>query len=257
MAARREGTKTLVPGMPQNIYDQTDFFLGYSRLQRSVLGLAGAPEWPALRAMLPPLSGLRVLDLGCGFGAFARWAREAGAVSVLGVDLSENMLARARAETHDAAVVYRRGDIEQLELDADSFDVVYSSLALHYVANLAAVCALVRRVLTAGGAFVFSVEHPVFTAPRHPVWQRDAAGVAAWPLNHYLDESARVTDWIAPGVVKQHRCIATYVNTLLDHGMRLTRLVEWAPDATLIAHHPDWADEPHRPPFLLIGAQRP
>jgi ubiquinone/menaquinone biosynthesis C-methylase UbiE len=41
-----------------------------------------------------------VLDLGCGFGAFARWAREMGADSVLGVDRSENMLARARVCEH-------------------------------------------------------------------------------------------------------------------------------------------------------------
>ena len=39
----------------------------------------GAPEWPDLEAMLPPLSGLRVLDLGCGYGWFCRWARAAGA----------------------------------------------------------------------------------------------------------------------------------------------------------------------------------
>ena len=83
--------------MPQNVYDDPDFFERYSQFRRSREGLAGAPEWPALKGMLPPLAGLRVLDLGCGFGAFARWAREMGAESVLGVDLSEKMLARARA----------------------------------------------------------------------------------------------------------------------------------------------------------------
>src|SRR5262245_7360764 len=65
--------------MAQNIYDQPDFFAGYSQFQRSIEGLAGAPEWPTLCAMLPSLQGRRVLDLGCGFGAFARWARSAGA----------------------------------------------------------------------------------------------------------------------------------------------------------------------------------
>src|SRR4051812_39456435 len=93
--------------MAQNIYDDPEFFAGYSRLRRSVEGLDGAPEWPALRAMLPPLRGLRVVDLGCGFGWFCRWAREAGAAAVLGLDLSEAMLARARAATADAGVTYR------------------------------------------------------------------------------------------------------------------------------------------------------
>jgi hypothetical protein len=56
--------------MTQNIYDNDSFFAGYSRLPRSVEGLDGAPEWPALRAMLPEVSGRRAVDLGCGFGWF-------------------------------------------------------------------------------------------------------------------------------------------------------------------------------------------
>ncbi|MGH7054452.1 MAG: class I SAM-dependent methyltransferase, partial [Stellaceae bacterium] len=85
--------------MTQNIYDDEDFFAGYSRLPRSVHGLDGAPEWPALRALIPDLRDRAVLDLGCGFGWFCRWARQAGAASVLGIDVSEKMLARAKTET--------------------------------------------------------------------------------------------------------------------------------------------------------------
>lgn len=62
--------------MTQNIYDQADFFAGYSQLPRSLHGLDGAPEWPDLQAMLPDLKGKRVLDLGCGFGWFCRWAAD-------------------------------------------------------------------------------------------------------------------------------------------------------------------------------------
>ena len=90
--------------MAQNVYDKPEFFTGYSQLGRSLHGLAGAAEWPAIRAMLPDLRDLRVVDLGCGFGWFARWARENGAAHVLGLDLSEKMLARARQETEDPSV---------------------------------------------------------------------------------------------------------------------------------------------------------
>lgn len=62
--------------MTQNIYDQKEFFEGYSQLPRSREGLEAAPEWPSLLAMLPELGGGKVLDLGCGFGWFCRWARE-------------------------------------------------------------------------------------------------------------------------------------------------------------------------------------
>ncbi len=94
--------------MTQNVYDTAEFFAGYSRLPRSVDGLAAAPEWPVLQAMLPRMQGLRVVDLGCGFGWFCRWAREAGAASVLGLDVSENMLARARETTPDTSITYER-----------------------------------------------------------------------------------------------------------------------------------------------------
>lgn len=113
----------MTPG-GQNIYDDETFFAGYSRLRRSVEGLDGAPEWPALRAMLPPLEGLRVVDLGCGFGWFCRFARDAGASRVLGLDVSENMLSRARQTTANAAITYERADLEQLDLSAASFDLV-------------------------------------------------------------------------------------------------------------------------------------
>src|SRR6266852_8621223 len=98
--------------MAQNIYDNDEFFAGYARLPRSVAGLEGAPEWPALRALLPDLGGRKVADLGCGFGWFCRWARAQGAAEVLGVDVSEKMLARARADTSDAAITYLRADME-------------------------------------------------------------------------------------------------------------------------------------------------
>jgi SAM-dependent methyltransferase len=90
--------------MTQNIYDNEEFFAAYSRLRRSVEGLGGAPEWPTLRALLPDLRGCKVLDLGCGFGWFCRWARQQSAAQILGIDVSERMLARGRAATADPAI---------------------------------------------------------------------------------------------------------------------------------------------------------
>ncbi|HZF35513.1 MAG TPA: class I SAM-dependent methyltransferase, partial [Candidatus Angelobacter sp.] len=144
--------------MTQNIYDNETFFAGYSRLPRSIEGLDGAAEWPALRALLPELRGLRVLDLGCGFGWFCRWAREHGAASVLGVDLSDRMLARARAETHDDAISYAKADLEHLDLPSGSLELAYSSLALHYIENLQGLLTRLQAALVPGGTLIFSVE---------------------------------------------------------------------------------------------------
>ena len=141
--------------MTQNIYDTDEFFAGYSRLPRSVEGLACAPEWPTLQSMLPDMQGLRVVDLGCGFGWFCRWAAEVGAASVQGLDVSENMLARARETTSDPAIGYARADLENLSLAEGAFDLVYSSLALHYIENLRGLFEQVRRGLVPGGRFLF------------------------------------------------------------------------------------------------------
>jgi len=242
--------------MTQNIYDDAGFFAGYSKLPRSVEGLDGAAEWPVLKAMLPPMAGLRVVDLGCGFGWFCRFAREAGAARVLGLDVSEKMLARARETTADGAIAYERADLERLALPAASFDLAYSSLALHYIEGLGPLLACVHRALVPGGRLVFSVEHPLYTAPTRPGWIEDASGGKTWPLDRYLEEGPRVTDWLAKGVVKRHRTVATYLNRLLASGFELVRVEEWGPSDAKIAQHPEWAAERHRPPFLLVAARR-
>jgi SAM-dependent methyltransferase len=240
----------------QNIYDDDVFFAGYSKLPRSVEGLAAAPEWPTLQAMLPAMAGLRVVDLGCGFGWFCRFAREAGAAHVLGLDLSEKMLARARRESSDAAIVYRRVDLEHLDLPARAFDMAYSSLALHYLVDLGGLLATVHRALVHGGRLIFSVEHPLYTAPSRPDWVADESGRKTWPLDRYLDQGPRSSNWLAPGVIKQHRTIAAYVNLLLELGFTPRRLEEWGPSEAQIAAHPEWSVERDRPPFLLVSAAR-
>ncbi|HEY5204839.1 MAG TPA: class I SAM-dependent methyltransferase, partial [Roseiarcus sp.] len=171
--------------MAQNIYDTPEFFEGYSRLDRSVRGLDGGPEWPALRALLPYLRGKSLLDLGCGFGWIARWAMSQGAASVLGVDLSKKMLLRARAETADPRVHYLRADLEGLELPQETFDAAYSSLALHYVEDLQRLVCVVSRALVSGGHFVFSIEHPIFMASMKAGWMATEDGGRTWPVDHY------------------------------------------------------------------------
>ncbi|MBB4185583.1 class I SAM-dependent methyltransferase [Sinorhizobium terangae] len=242
--------------MAQNIYDKPEFFAGYGQLPRSVHGLDGAPEWPAIRAVLPDLKGLRVVDLGCGFGWFARWARENGAAQVIGFDLSENMIARARKDTSDPAIEYRIADLELLALPEASFDFAYSSLAFHYIEDFDRMVRTIHAGLVPGSRFVFTIEHPIFMAPTNPGWLTDAEGRRVWPLDRYSAEGKRVTDWLAKGVVKYHRTIGTTVNALVKAGFSIRHVEEWSPKAEQIAATPDLAEEVDRPMMLLIAAQR-
>lgn len=240
--------------MTQNIYDNDDFFEGYARLGRSVEGLQGAAEWPSLRSLLPEMQGLKVVDLGCGFGWFCRWARHAGATQVLGFDLSEKMLARAHEMTSDDAVIYARADLEHLTLQPQSCDLVYSSLAFHYLEGLERLMGEVAQALRPGGRIVFSVEHPIYTAPSAPGWVVDEAGHKTWPVDSYLAEGPRSTDWLAKGVIKQHRTIATYINMLVGLGFAISHVEEWGPSDAQIAALPSLAEERERPAFLLVAA---
>jgi SAM-dependent methyltransferase len=241
----------------QNIYDDPTFFDAYSRLERSVHGLDGAPEWPALRALLPDMSGLRVLDLGCGYGWFCRWARQSGARHVLGIDVSERMLQRARDFDSDEQVVYRRADLEDVELPEAAFDLVYSSLAFHYVTKLPELVSRIHTALVPGGRLVFSVEHPIVTASRSADWLRNAQDGPAWPVDHYFDEGPRATNWLVECVVKQHRMLGTYFSMLRRTGFMVSHLEDWGPSEEQVAARPDWAAERERPLFLLVTCDRP
>ncbi len=218
--------------MAQNIYDRDDFFTAYSQLPRSVHGLDGAPEWPFVRSLLPDLTGRDVADLGCGFGWFARFAREQGAASVIGYDLSENMLERA------------------------SFDLVYSSLAFHYIRDFPRLLKTIRAALRPEGRFVFTIEHPIFMAPLAPGWIEDQNGGKHWPVDHYAVEGERRTDWLAEGVIKYHRRLSTTVNALIDLGFAINRLEEWRPSAEQIEAWPGLSEEMERPMLLIVSASR-
>lgn len=243
--------------MTQNIYDNQAFFDGYAQLSRSVNGLDGAPEWPTIRSILPDLQGKRVVDLGCGYGWFCRSARDQGAVSVLGLDVSEKMLGKAQSMTQDAGIEYRQQDLEQLQLPQASFDIAYSSLTLHYIEDLARLFATVYQALAAGGQFIFTAEHPIYTAPQHQGWWVDQNGQKSWPVNGYQQEGQRISNWLADGVIKQHRTLGSYVNLLNRQGFVISYLNEWGPSAQQIAENPALDEEKERPMIFILAAHKP
>jgi SAM-dependent methyltransferase len=242
---------------PQNIYDDASFFERYRDLRDEDSGLNGALEVPALRRLLPNLTGLHVLDLGCGFGEFARYARAHGAASVTGVDVSSRMLDEARARTDDDEIVYLQRSIETYQPSPRAFDLVVSSLALHYVEHYVEVIERIRDALRSNGRLVFSVEHPICTA--YPSgWVRDEEGRRQhWPVDRYRQEGRRDTRWFVDGVIKYHRTVETYVNTLLKAGFVLTHLGEPAPVSDALAVRPDLEADCRRPPILFLAATRP
>lgn len=243
--------------MKQNKYDDEKFFEKYSHMDRSVKGLAGAGEWHTLEKMLPDFKGRRVLDLGCGFGWHCRYAAEHGAAGVVGVDISEKMLDEARRKTQSEIIEYIRVPVEEIDFPDGSFDIVLSSLTFHYIDSFENICRKIYNVLSAGGDFVFSVEHPVFTAYGTQSWYYDEDGnILHWPVDRYFAEGMRNADFLGEDVIKYHKTMTTYINTLLKTGFALKELVEPQPSAEMMETVPGMKDELRRPMMLLIAAQK-
>lgn len=243
--------------MKQDIYDDPAFFKGYSVLRQNEAGLNAAIEEPAVASVLPKLARLEVLDLGSGFGDFCRWARKHGAARVVGVEISRKMVTEATRRTRDRAITYVHSAMEDFRIEPQAYDLIVSRMALHYVRDYRALARSIYRGLRDGGVFVFSVEHPICTALCRG-WHDDSAGKPLfWPVDNYGREGKRTHHWFVDGVIKYHRTVETYVNTLLDAGFLLARLLEPRVARRWLARRPDLKDSARRPPLLVIAAKKP
>ena len=241
--------------MKENKYDDEKFFSQYRQMSRSVNGLKGAGEWHVLRTMLPDFKGKRLLDLGCGFGWHCHYAIEQGAVSAFGIDISEKMIAEARKRNASPAIDYACMAIEDFDFKPDSYDVVISSLTFHYLESFGNICEKVNRCLVKGGSFVFSVEHPVFTAYGNQDWHYNEQGNAVhWPVDNYFMEGKREAVFLGENVTKYHKTLTTYVNGLIRAGFEITGLIEPEPDKGMLETIPGMKDELRRPMMLLVSA---
>jgi ubiquinone/menaquinone biosynthesis C-methylase UbiE len=233
----------------QNVYDDPEFFAAYQRMCAAEAGINAAVEEPALRALLPDVTGTRVVDLGCGDGRLCRYLAARGAAHVLGVDPSARMLALARQRTSDRRVHYEQAFAEDCVLPPGTEELVVSSFALHYVADLAPVLYKVSAWLSPGGLFVASMEHPVITAAPE-------VGRSLGVVDGYFAEGQRVTRWLTNGVIKHHRTVSTIVNAVIAAGLTLERLDEPSPTLEAMRQRPDLDRHARRPALLLVRAVR-
>ena len=122
------------------------------------------------------LAGMKVVDLACGEGFYSRLLRAHGAASVTGVDLSEGMIALARAQEaqEPLGVQYLVGDGRDLQLETEH-DLVAAAYLLNYAtsgAELAAMLRGVARCLKPGGRFVTMNSNPSLHFPSAPSYRK-------------------------------------------------------------------------------------
>lgn len=238
------------------IYDEKSFFEAYGKMARSEHGLAAAGEWHQLKQLLPDMGGMDILDLGCGYGWHCRYASDNGARSILGIDQSVNMIARARSINSAPNIGYRVCSIAEFGFPENAYDLVISNLVLHYIGDLDEVYKRVRRTLRPGGEFVFNIEHPSFTAGVGQSFICDPEGRAlCWPIDDYYYPGERTTMFLGHEVKKQHHTLTQILMGLINNGFVLKAVIEATPDPELL-DEPWMRDEMRRPMMLLVKAAR-
>jgi ubiquinone/menaquinone biosynthesis C-methylase UbiE len=240
----------MLESKPQNIYDNPEFFSGYLTLRKNDQGFNALIENPAIRSLFPDVAGKTIIDLGCGFGDLCRYLHELGAGFVLGIDISERMLAVAETQTNKKTIQYKRCAIEDFSIDVGSVDLVVSSLALHYIADYLKLVKKIYAGLKIGGHFIFSVEHPMSTA--NPQAIHCTSDNEYWPIFNYRNEGQFQQTWFIENVIKYHRTIQTYINNLIEAGFAIEKILEPMPNDELTTKRPDFTIHQIRPPILVI-----
>jgi SAM-dependent methyltransferase len=180
--------------------------------------------------LLGDVRGRRVLEVGCGAAAAARWLATQGA-HVIGLDLSAGMLRHAVAGARASGVRVQLvlGDVLALPFPAGSFDIACTAFgAIPFVEDSAAAMREVYRVLKPGGRWVFSATHPM-----RWIFLDDPGENGLFAVHSYFDRRPYVERDAAgvPSYVEQHRTLGDRVRELVAAGFVLRDLIE-----------PEWPD---------------
>ena len=223
-------------------------------------------ESPTFEAALGRLDGRSVLDLACGGGQYARLAKHLGAGRVVGVDISEQMLAIAQRleQEQPLGITYVRGDVLSLDIPEQSaFDVVIAAYLLNHAETQEALAGMLRtiaRSLRPEGRFVALVA-AVELRSDEALAAASFRRIGSWGGG----DGDRYTFSIGEGearfeITNTHWSQRTYDRLLQDAGLCE---IAWADRATsfpealsLAEHDPAVALLLASPPFRLLTAVR-
>lgn len=194
-------------------------------------------EWPCIKTMLPNLENKKVLDLGCGTGRFSFLFEKEDAASILGIDISENMLeiAKKRFVERTSKVEFIQGDISNFNTYIkETYDFIFSSTTFHYISDLESIFRNIFDSLDENGVCIISVMHPLYTA-QYPIdKQGEYPRDEDWKVR-YLDKSYRT--YIQPWVEyndsienylssSYHHSFSDYMNAIIKSGLRIECIEE-------------------------------
>lgn len=224
--------------------------------------------WPSIEAMLPDLTGRRVLDAGCGSGVYDARLVEQGA-EVLGIDASESMIQEAKENVPDGKFI--QADLSRpLDfLQDDSFDVVLCQHVFSHLENLTTPVEEFARILAESGVLVVSTHNPVhdYVIVRDREYPTsgeqddlDATVEADPDAPDYVETERYDIHW-NPGAVANRatyyrRSIEALISPLIDAGFELQEISEPTPDRVFKQDNPELVKElqDHPPESLCLRA---
>ena len=243
----------------QNVFDNEQFFNAYKELREREINLNTLLEQPAMAKLIPDLTDKSVLDLGCGYGHNCLDFVKKGAKSVVGIDISEKMLEIAKGEASHEKIEYLNMSMTDIDKLGRKFDVIYSSLAFHYIEDFEGFCKKMYACLNEGGYLLFSQEHPIVTATidgkGHFNYDENGKRVS-YTLSNYNEMGKRHIKWLIDDVIKYHRTLGAIITSLASAGFVIDTVCEPLPEEWAIEKFPDIVKEYIKPNFLIVRARR-
>lgn len=215
-------------------------------------------EKPAIFSMIGNMEHKSILDLGCGYGENCKMFSDNLALFIVGIDISEKMLNVAKSENNAKNIKYFNMCMEDISSLNNKFDIVVSSLALHYVKDFNKLVKDIFSLMNDGGIFVFSQEHPLTTAPINGAnWIKNENGIVDhYRLTDYSKSGDRKVSWFVDGVIKYHRTFSDIINGLILAGFIIDTVDEPIPTKDMIKKSPNYENNLHKPNFLIIKARK-
>ena len=237
------------------VYDDPDFFDQYISKRARNSTPNAILEKPVIEELVGPVTGLDVLDIGCGDGRYGAELVQRGAATYLGFDSSTRMIQRAASLYEDPRISFEVEMAEDFDYPVGAYDLVISRLALHYVAELGPLLDHIYESLRPGGRFVASVEHPIITSCYDAYHRPGKRG--DWIVDRYFEPGPRQNHWLDKDVVKYHLPLEQYLLLLGQAGFRLKHLRESAPRPELFADQAELERRRRVPLFLMWEAEKP
>lgn len=244
---------------PQNVYDNSTFYKEYKEMRETNINANELIEIPIMKTLLPDLKGKKILDLGCGNGSMSKYFIEQGASYVLALDISKNMIEEARVKNTHKNITYEVMGMEQISKTKEKFDLVFSSLAFHYIEDFDKLTKDINNLLNKDGILLYSQEHPtVLCSKLEPGIDKriEINNKRYYLFSDYNLNGKREILWNNTNVTKYHRNFETIINTLIKNNLSILEIKESYASEEAIKLVDKYKYQIDRSYFLFVKAQK-